>query len=532
MLAVCVPAALLCLSSQRPLLLSMDARLCCLICLGASLLTQLRAVAALPFLCLAWQFGRPFYNSTVSVYGSIALVQRVENYDRAFISQWEANETARMGFPVHVLSSLTAPRLWLVADVTPRNPISLPFVGVDLGISADNLSGMDQLLALSQAQPSSTRQEQLIVCTGLFFYPATTNPGIGFSMFATVYDDDPTRVILASGMKVDRYVDEVGSRYAGVIVTDPAGTSTSSDDCTLADADQVLSREVVAAGNSTWRVNILQCPEYTSHAVDKSPLWQSMNVYMSTIVIVTVLSVAGVLVYMKLLSEKEELVDRDEQLKWEVVVPAGRYGEWPPSVGLHVDRTVTLELMSCDCPWAHVFLLISPTTATVPLCRGAPGCGRSIDHTSIVCRCRYGYCRKLLTFCTLQTALVDRPMSRGVGVVSRGASRPTRRLRDGKSSSHTSTSPLLLYAALFSAASGVHCAELRHGQNDNCVQFKGRLAHCPRYGHGTHRNQQVAISIHDAVLEYGIASGERPAYLKPEDKAAWQWQVSEVRAGR
>ncbi len=32
-------------------------------------------------------------------------------------------------------------------------------------------------------------------------------------------------------------------------------------------------------------------------------------------------------------------------------------------------------------------------------------------------------------------------------------------------------------------------------------------------------------------LEY-VTTGERPAYLRPEDKAAWQWQVSEVKAGR
>ncbi len=78
------------------------------------------------------------------------------------------------------------------------------------------------------------------------------------------------------------------------------------------------------------------------------------------------------------------------------------------------------------------------------------------------------------------------------------------------------------------------CRVATHGQNDNCMQFKGRLAHCPRCNHVTHQDQQVAIrlSLHNAVLEYGVASGERPAYLKPEDKAAWQWQVSEVKAGR
>ena len=69
------------------------------------------------------------------------------------------------------------------------------------------------------------------------------------------------------------------------------------------------------------------------------------------------------------------------------------------------------------------------------------------------------------------------------------------------------------------------------GQNDDYVQFKGRLAHCPRCGHTAHRDQQAAISIHNAVVEY-VATGERPAYLRPEDSAAWQWQVSEVKAGR
>ncbi len=39
------------------------------------------------------------------------------------------------------------------------------------------------------------------------------------------------------------------------------------------------------------------------------------------------------------------------------------------------------------------------------------------------------------------------------------------------------------------------------------------------------------MSIHNAVLEY-VATGERPAYLRAEDSAAWQWQVSEVKAGR
>ncbi len=144
-----------------------------------------------------------------------------------------------------------------------------------------------------------------------------------------------------------------------------------------------------------------------------------------------------------------------------------------------------------------------------------------------------GYCRKLLTFCTLQTALVDRPMSRGVGGGFPRCVTPNTTVTGRKiKQPHEYLTTAAVRCSVFCSKRCALCRVATHGQNDNCVQFKGRLTHCPRCGHVTHRNQQVAISIHNAVLEYGVASGERPAYLKPEDSAAWQWQVSEVRAGR
>jgi hypothetical protein len=72
----------------------------------------------------------------------------------------------------------------------------------------------------------------------------------------------------------------------------------------------------------------------------------------------------------------------------------------------------------------------------------------------------------------------------------------------------------------------VGCAKSR--RTVRTTTARSSRAHCPRCGHTAHRDQ---ISIHNAVLEY-VATGERPAYLKPEDKAAWQWRVSEVKAGR
>ena len=75
------------------------------------------------------------------------------------------------------------------------------------------------------------------------------------------------------------------------------------------------------------------------------------------------------------------------------------------------------------------------------------------------------------------------------------------------------------------------CQVTTHGQADGYVKLQGRQATCPRCGHTTNRDRQAAISIRAAARQF-IATGERPAYLRPEDDSAWQWQISEVQAGR
>jgi transposase len=75
------------------------------------------------------------------------------------------------------------------------------------------------------------------------------------------------------------------------------------------------------------------------------------------------------------------------------------------------------------------------------------------------------------------------------------------------------------------------CQVTTHGHDDDYVQFHGRLATCRRCGHTAERDTQAAASIFAGAREL-VATGERPAYLCPEDTDAWQWRVSEVKAGR
>jgi hypothetical protein len=225
-------------------------------------------------------------------------MQRVDSYDNAYLAAWEANATQRMGFNVHVLSTRTRPTLWLVADVTPRTALSVPYVGVDLSLSPENLEGLTKLQAASDATPASARSDQLVSLTGLFLYPSASPPALGFTMFSTVFDDDPTRVVLASGLLLDQFLDDVIAKSVdGVVVrvTDHLNLSTMTNGCDIDNADYVLQSTVNVTPSHSWRVEIGQCPAYTRAVTAKSNRWVSLYIYLAVICVLTALAVAGLL---------------------------------------------------------------------------------------------------------------------------------------------------------------------------------------------------------------------------------------------
>ena len=100
-------------------------------------------------------------------------------------------------------------------------------------------------------------------------YP-TFPPEVGFSMYSTVYDDDPTRVVISAGSLLRTYTDDViaKSPFIVVTITDHLGSSNTAQgsDCTIGEATKVLSRTVniMPMRSRAWKVDIGMCPRYAA----------------------------------------------------------------------------------------------------------------------------------------------------------------------------------------------------------------------------------------------------------------------------
>jgi hypothetical protein len=80
--------------------------------------------------------------------------------------------------------------VWLIGDVSPQSEMTARFLGVDMG----SRTNMRPLLEAAAASPASTRASQAVVVSRLLYSKLSNTTG--FTMVASVFDDDPGRVML------------------------------------------------------------------------------------------------------------------------------------------------------------------------------------------------------------------------------------------------------------------------------------------------------------------------------------------------
>ena len=249
------------------------------------------------------QITRPYVGLFSAAFGGIGLVGRVRN-DNASIAEWANVTSARVGFPVsqHVSPS-NRTFAWLIEDVAPRNSETLAFLGLDVSGSSVNRAALEVLGSNATGSEVQSGLSQAVAVTGIFTLP-TAPPLLGFAMYSTVFEDDPTRVVIVAASVLAEYdaIVFAGSPLVAVVVVDHTGYvyASPSSACALDSADQVLTKTMNVTQSQQWTVLVGQCPEFTSQQLDGTTGRYNAWVYIAGINVAAVVAIAAVLlsVYM------------------------------------------------------------------------------------------------------------------------------------------------------------------------------------------------------------------------------------------
>ena len=197
------------------------------------------------------------------------------------------------------------PFAWLSLDYAPSNAWEMSFIGFDVTVADAALQAINDLNATRSAMDVYT--EQLTSLTGLRTVSVQgSRSEVGFSIYSTVYDDDPTRVVLSMGASLNAYVSGINAGDQAVVtVTDHFGeVYLHATGCVEADAVQVLSGVVNITSTKRWRVDIGQCPSFTDGYIASSTKRTTASLIVGAICAAAVLMCTGLVVIVHV-SEKD-----------------------------------------------------------------------------------------------------------------------------------------------------------------------------------------------------------------------------------
>ena len=110
---------------------------------------------------------------------------------------WQNRTSAYLGMPVvKQAANTTLDNAWLIEAVSPVTDETLAFIGLDVATDPLNLDAVTLLETVSAAG-TATVDSQLLAVTAIFQFP-TVPPLLGFSMYTTVFDADPTRFLVVA----------------------------------------------------------------------------------------------------------------------------------------------------------------------------------------------------------------------------------------------------------------------------------------------------------------------------------------------
>ena len=242
------------------------------------------------------QLSRSYASPEIARLGGIGLITRVASTPSA-LAGWEADASARDGFAVSSKATPGARRFaWLPIDLAPANVWMLTFIGIDLSNDDAMRQAITDLKVTRAA--ANVSAEQLVSLTSIRTFDMQNGGSeAGFSIYSTVYDDDPTRVILSMGASLEAYAASINAgNLAVVTVTDHFGqVYTHATGCVPADVVQVLTGVVSVTPTTQWRVDIGQCPSFTDGYIAGSTKRTTAWLIVGAIVAIAVLvSAAGV----------------------------------------------------------------------------------------------------------------------------------------------------------------------------------------------------------------------------------------------
>ena len=173
-----------------------------------------------------------------------------------------------------------------------------------------NGAAIRELYNLTAANATATRDGQMIVVGGVSEFQASAADvaQVGFNMYATVYDDDPTAAIIAVGAPLYQYLDHLLTVSPDIYIstTDHLGKTVThgSSACTRDDAVQVLSRSTHVTPLNVWSIDVGQCPSFTETYITQASKRGVVWVYVGIVVVVAALAM-GALLITAYVNEKE-----------------------------------------------------------------------------------------------------------------------------------------------------------------------------------------------------------------------------------
>ena len=239
--------------------------------------------------------------------GGLGLLKRINN-NPAEIAALSAEMTDRFHAPMAVkLNADSRSTLWISIDYSIPAPYAALFLGADWSAVPWFQTILGELTALTETNKSLTASEQYVSVSALEYFQENQ---MGFSLYSTVYEDDPSQVMVAAAVLLTPYFDGLIAKAAGSVatkVTDPFGRSTTSaqNGCDLKDAEQILSASMQTAQTiQPWVLEIAQCPSYADSFVASSQKSRLVWVYIAVIAVGAGLVCAAV-VFAAFLNEKD-----------------------------------------------------------------------------------------------------------------------------------------------------------------------------------------------------------------------------------
>ena len=213
------------------------------------------------------QIGREYNALYPLSFGGLSLTARVNN-TLAARSAWQDFATARHGRPVFIVAPDPDPgppdandtEIWVVQDALPVGGISEYFIGISY--TAYDLP-RQTVRALHGLTAANLTSSEVVSVSGLLRLPGIPIP---FAIsFATVYDDDPSELLVAAPTAFNDFLVEVNdqSEHALFLLRDHVGRQlVGTSTCTFDQVQQNITAPVTLSSNVEWTITIGQCPKY------------------------------------------------------------------------------------------------------------------------------------------------------------------------------------------------------------------------------------------------------------------------------